>query len=197
MRNIRGKNRFDRGKGSSSRRGNDSERPEMHKATCNNCGKDCEVPFKPTSGKPIYCSNCFDKEQNDNSGRYDRNRGDRGRSDRDRDDRNSRRRDFGKKSFGDRDSTMYNVVCDSCGKDCEVPFKPTSGKPIYCDNCFGSKKESGTDDLKKEIDTLNKKLDKILKILATEFEYEDYDDKTEKLQLERIPKKRMKLKKEK
>jgi len=24
---------------------------EMHKATCSECGKECEVPFKPTEGK--------------------------------------------------------------------------------------------------------------------------------------------------
>ena len=32
---------------------------EMHKATCSECGKSCEVPFRPTSGKPVYCSDCF------------------------------------------------------------------------------------------------------------------------------------------
>ena len=32
---------------------------EMHKATCSDCGQECEVPFKPTEGKPVYCNNCF------------------------------------------------------------------------------------------------------------------------------------------
>ncbi len=32
---------------------------EMHKAKCSECGKDCEVPFKPTQGKPVYCKDCF------------------------------------------------------------------------------------------------------------------------------------------
>ncbi len=32
---------------------------EMFTATCSNCGKDAEVPFRPTSGKPVYCSDCF------------------------------------------------------------------------------------------------------------------------------------------
>jgi len=39
--------------------------------------------------------------------------------------------------------TMYQAICDQCGKPCEVPFKPTSGKPVYCDACFRSKKEIG------------------------------------------------------
>ncbi len=32
---------------------------EMHKAVCSNCKKDCEVPFKPTEGKPVYCKECY------------------------------------------------------------------------------------------------------------------------------------------
>jgi len=32
---------------------------EMHKATCSECGKECEVPFKPTEGKPVYCRDCY------------------------------------------------------------------------------------------------------------------------------------------
>lgn len=32
---------------------------EMFSATCSNCGRDAQVPFRPTSGKPVYCSDCF------------------------------------------------------------------------------------------------------------------------------------------
>jgi CxxC-x17-CxxC domain-containing protein len=32
---------------------------EMHKATCSSCGKECEVPFKPTEGRPVFCRDCF------------------------------------------------------------------------------------------------------------------------------------------
>ena len=28
-------------------------------ATCSKCGKSTEVPFRPTNGKPVYCSDCF------------------------------------------------------------------------------------------------------------------------------------------
>lgn len=41
--------------------GSDRGPREMFKAVCDNCGKDCEVPFRPTSGKPVYCSDCFEK----------------------------------------------------------------------------------------------------------------------------------------
>lgn len=32
---------------------------EMHKATCAECGKECEVPFKPSGDRPVYCQDCY------------------------------------------------------------------------------------------------------------------------------------------
>ena len=32
---------------------------EMFAATCSSCGKEAKVPFRPTNGKPVYCSDCF------------------------------------------------------------------------------------------------------------------------------------------
>ena len=31
---------------------------------------------------------------------------------------------------------MYEVVCSSCGRETEVPFQPTAGKPVYCRDCY-------------------------------------------------------------
>ena len=50
--------RFDRG----SERGDFRPR-EMHKAICSECGKECEIPFKPTEGRPVYCRDCFAKKR--------------------------------------------------------------------------------------------------------------------------------------
>jgi len=36
---------------------------EMHKAVCAECKQECEVPFKPTEGKPVYCRECFAKRR--------------------------------------------------------------------------------------------------------------------------------------
>jgi CxxC-x17-CxxC domain-containing protein len=36
---------------------------EMHKAVCSECGQECEVPFKPTEGKPVYCRECYKKKR--------------------------------------------------------------------------------------------------------------------------------------
>jgi CxxC-x17-CxxC domain-containing protein len=46
---------------------------------------------------------------------------------------------------GDRGPvTMHKAVCDQCHKSCEVPFRPSENKPIYCKECFSGKK--GNDD---------------------------------------------------
>ena len=37
---------------------------------------------------------------------------------------------------------MYAAVCDNCGKQTEVPFQPTSGKPVYCYDCFRERRAS-------------------------------------------------------
>ena len=37
---------------------------------------------------------------------------------------------------------MYPAVCDACGKETEVPFQPTSGKPVYCSDCFRDRRAS-------------------------------------------------------
>ena len=42
--------------------GGDSRRPSLHDAVCDECGKDCQVPFRPSGDKPIYCSECFEKK---------------------------------------------------------------------------------------------------------------------------------------
>ena len=36
--------------------------------------------------------------------------------------------------------SMHKAVCDECHKPCEVPFRPSSDKPIYCNDCFAGKK---------------------------------------------------------
>jgi len=36
---------------------------EMHKAICSECKKECEVPFQPIEGKPVYCKDCFMKRK--------------------------------------------------------------------------------------------------------------------------------------
>jgi CxxC-x17-CxxC domain-containing protein len=36
---------------------------EMFDATCSNCGKTAQVPFRPTSGKPVFCDDCFQRRR--------------------------------------------------------------------------------------------------------------------------------------
>ena len=109
------------------------------------------------------------------------------------------RRDGGRPSFGgnrgggfrreDRGPvTMTKVTCDECKKSCEVPFRPTAGKPVYCNDCFRGQNaggervprrefndrpqasrpsfsagsEGGVDSTKKQLELLNSKIDKLI-----------------------------------
>jgi len=84
---------------------------------------------------------------------------------------------------------MTDAVCEKCGKDCKVPFKPQNGKPVYCSDCFKNKggenprrdegrnferpqfsrptfTESKSGEYREDFRVINDKLDKIFKILA-------------------------------
>jgi len=37
---------------------------------------------------------------------------------------------------------LYNVKCSNCGKDTQVPFKPSGDRPVYCRDCYMEKKNS-------------------------------------------------------
>lgn len=97
------------------------------------------------------------------------------------------KRSFGGGRGGER-AEMFSTVCSDCGKKCEVPFRPTGDKPVFCSDCFRNKGEGSSrggernfgrrdfkpryDDRNKEtvnykaqFEAINIKLDKILKLL--------------------------------
>lgn len=110
-------------------------------------------------------------------------------------DRNNRGggRSFGNRSFGNQRSfsanrggdrggrSMFSAVCSNCGKECQVPFRPTNGKPVYCSDCFekmrggdrgpvrearfGGQNQQPSDNNKALLDSINSKLDKIIRLL--------------------------------
>ena len=36
---------------------------EIHDVVCAECGKDATVPFLPRGDRPVYCSDCFNKQR--------------------------------------------------------------------------------------------------------------------------------------
>ena len=44
-------------------RGFSNPNTEKHKATCTDCGNECEVPFEPTPGRDVFCNDCFKKNR--------------------------------------------------------------------------------------------------------------------------------------
>jgi len=120
----------------------------------------------------------FNPDDYEGTGRRSSGRaGRRGSSRRDSDQKNSRRFDRRpspsiRKDFRPRfseDRSMHKVTCDSCGESCEVPFKPTAGKPVFCDACFKKNKPLGLENKhnqsSRELAQINEKLDKILEAL--------------------------------
>lgn len=94
----------------------------------------------------------------------------------------------GGRKFGgrgdDRESgpkQLFDATCTECNRDCQVPFRPYSGNPVFCSNCFkkqeggrgaaGPRKSFGSDAgagggiTKAQFDVLSMKLDKILSLL--------------------------------
>ena len=85
--------------------------------------------------------------------------------------------------------TMTRAVCDKCKKPCEVPFRPTTGKLVYCNDCFRNQGSPSQDRaprrdfndkpqtpkfnfpnnesemIKKSLELLNSKLDKLCYLL--------------------------------
>jgi CxxC-x17-CxxC domain-containing protein len=48
---------------------------QLHPATCSICGNPCQVPFKPSGDRPIFCRDCFRKEEGgrpERGGRFER-----------------------------------------------------------------------------------------------------------------------------
>jgi CxxC-x17-CxxC domain-containing protein len=135
------------------------KRTEMFKTTCDECGRDCSVPFKPTGNKKVYCSDCFERQ------------GGRDGSD----NRSRRDSSYQDKRYNNDERVEYSAICDECGSKCTLPFKPTSSKPVYCSSCFENKGGKGSDhkidnskeirELKDQIVSINNKLDKIMKAL--------------------------------
>ncbi len=91
-----------------------ADKRTMHKATCSDCGAECEVPFEPTEGKPVRCLDCFRK--------------------------NRPQRSSGGRNFNRRPREMHDAKCAECGKDCQVPFKPNGEKPVLCSDCYKKSK---------------------------------------------------------
>ena len=109
-----------------------------------------------------------DRSDNRSGSRFERrdsNRSDRG-------DSRSDNKFHSSDEFRTSKFERHTVTCDSCGKRCEVPFKPTSNKPVYCSDCFKNNSRAGpmikSQQQTEELDQINDKLDKIMKALQIE-----------------------------
>jgi CxxC-x17-CxxC domain-containing protein len=42
-----------------------------------------------------------------------------------------------------RERVETQTSCSACGKETTVPFRPTQGRPVFCKECFQSRKFAG------------------------------------------------------
>lgn len=47
-----------------------------------------------------------------------------------------------KRQGGGGGKVETTTMCSQCGRETTVPFKPTQGRPVYCRECFLSRKAS-------------------------------------------------------
>jgi len=88
------------------------------------------------------------------------------------DRRGSERQEYGRSPRTER-KEMHRITCDECGNKAEVPFKPTTSKPVYCSDCFKKNEDSDSrprrqsNNSSKDLAEINEKLDKILNLLES------------------------------
>lgn len=46
----------------------------------------------------------------------------------------------GDSGFSSSPRQLYPATCSECGQQTEVPFNPSPGKPVYCRECFSSRR---------------------------------------------------------
>ena len=137
----------------------------------------------------------FDKPRDGKKGGFDRGRGGFGGE-----------RKFGGKNDGPKQK--FDATCGACGRDCQVPFRPTGKHPVFCSDCFRNQKDGGSSSYnpkksfgggrdsferhpssvqsltvasgitKEQFSSLEKKLDSILSLLHTQRRDEEFTKET-------------------
>lgn len=49
-------------------------KPALHEATCNKCRASCQVPFRPNGSRPVYCRDCFKRDDASEPKRFEEKR---------------------------------------------------------------------------------------------------------------------------
>jgi CxxC-x17-CxxC domain-containing protein len=104
------------------------------------------------------------------------------------------KKNYGNNRDGRGEAVMHSAVCADCGKVCDVPFRPTNGKPVFCKDCFTKNKggvlsdraprnnfdknerpkreesftprtSGNSDETSKQLVELNSKIDKLIEIV--------------------------------
>ena len=100
---------------------------------CVDCGKDfvhsaddqSRYAERGFSNEPKRCRECRDSRKSQGGGRGGR-----------------RGAEAAGGSGGGPPRDSFDVTCAECGAQTTVPFKPTEGRPVYCRDCFRTRRSS-------------------------------------------------------
>ena len=67
-REARKASRAGEGSGASASQSGDRGDRELHVVKCSDCGVETRVPFAPSSGRPVYCRDCYRSHRPDGAG---------------------------------------------------------------------------------------------------------------------------------
>lgn len=141
----------------------DFRQTQMFSATCAECAKPCEVPFRPNGDKPVYCSYCFNK--NKPAGTDSRSSGEYPRRDSGSSFDRAPRKEYSSSSFSSNSSSA-----------------PVARAQV--DN-------GQINEIKRQIDTLNTKIDKLMELISKgSSSVQKFEKKTEEKTLEKSPEKK-------
>jgi CxxC-x17-CxxC domain-containing protein len=85
------------------------EPPTLHTIVCSMCGKEDQVPFKPTRGTAVLCRDCFEVKKR----------------------RKHRNREIMRKVAG-----RFKVICENCGTEVELNYRRATEPVKLCDECY-------------------------------------------------------------
>lgn len=113
-------------KGGGSRFGGGNREMTMHEAICADCHKPCQVPFRPTNDRPVYCRDCFAKHGGPEKSRFN---------------------DAPRKDFSNNSRPQFNSQSPSNS------------------NASSNFSNKGNDEIKKQLEYMNTKLDNLIKVV--------------------------------
>jgi len=111
----------------------------MYKAVCADCGKECEVPFKPHQDRPVYCAGCWAKRGRKRGPSRKAEREEKETIEREGKNEAIAHEDCGIKGRG----SFIMPVCEICGEIVDTVYRCAHCGAGFCRDCSDPDPEKG------------------------------------------------------